>query len=132
VDIFLLVFSISTFPEPPDLRFHQDIYASIHPNPRIPVNITPSRWNGYCDMMFIFGFVWGGVNILVYWVYFCSDIAFGSVRRTLFTLFVLIPIAPVLILGPFFSPWIALPLARKVRDRLSFIISKQRKITLIF
>ena len=39
-------------------------------------------------------------------------------------------IAVVLIVGPFFSPFIAPPLAQKVRGRMSFCISKQLKIAL--
>ena len=123
VDIFLLVSSISTVcHDLPDFMLTQDIYACIHPNPRIAVNITHSGWNGYKVMMFMFGFAWGCVNLAVFWGYFCTGFAFGSGRQTIFTIFIVAPIAVVLILGPFFSPWVALPLAQKVRNCLSVII----------
>jgi len=89
------------------------IYASIHPNPRIPVNITHSGWTGYIVMMFLFGWVWGCVNLAVFWGYFSSSFAFDSGRQGMFSLFVVAPIATVLILGPFISPFIALPLAQR-------------------
>jgi hypothetical protein len=69
-------------------------------------------------MMFLFGFVWGWVNLAVVKAYFSSAFAFGSGRQSIFTWFIMVPIAAVLILGPFFSPWIALPLAQKVTDRV--------------
>lgn len=108
---------------PENSMFLLDIYASIHPNPRIPVNITHSAWTGYTVMMFLFGFVWGCINLLVFWGYFCSKFAFGSGRQSIFTMFIVAPIAVVLILGPFFSPWIALPPAQKVSDHLYFMTS---------
>ena len=74
-------------------------------------------------MMFLFGFVWGCINLLVFWGYFSSGFAFGSGRQSIFTTFIVAPIAVVLILGPFFSPWIALPLAQKVSDHLYFMTS---------
>jgi hypothetical protein len=64
-------------------------------------------------MMFFFGSVWGWVNLLVFWGYFRTGSAFGSARQTIFSIFIVAPIAVVLILGPFFSPWVALPLAQK-------------------
>jgi hypothetical protein len=97
------------------------IHASIHPNPRTAVNITHSGWTGYVTMMFIFGFCWGIVNLIVFWAYFYPSFGFGSSHRNqnlstmrmLFNMFIMVPVATVMILGPFFSPWVALPFAQR-------------------
>jgi hypothetical protein len=68
--------------------------------------------------MFLFGLIWGGVNLGVFWAYFRSSFAFDSGRQGIFSLFIVAPIAVVMILGPFISPFVALPLAQRVRNRL--------------
>ena len=83
-------------------------------------------------MMFMFGFVWGCVNLAVAWAYFVSGFAFSSGPKRLFSLLIVTPIAVVLILGPFFSPWIALPLAQKVRDHLLMILYVTPRPHMIF
>lgn len=95
---------------PPDIR------TSLYPNPRTIVNATNAGWGAYTAMMFIFGFVWGLFNLLVcttFLGFLCDSL---SVRKATFTAFILSPIAAVLVLGPFFSPWIARPLAQNVRN----------------
>ncbi|KIM82409.1 hypothetical protein PILCRDRAFT_820243 [Piloderma croceum F 1598] len=87
------------------------IHASIYPNPRTIPNATNSGWGAYSAMMFIFGFVWGLFNLRVCLGFLGLLQEYLSQKAT-FTGFILSPIAAVLILGPFFSPWIARPLAQ--------------------
>jgi hypothetical protein len=91
-------------------------------------------------MMFLFGFLWGCINLIVV-VIMVDDMVNNNnevnnnnkvndkgvtttqCRLCKILIMALIVIAcPVLILGPFFSPWIALPLAQKVCDIQSFIV----------
>lgn len=69
----------------------------------------------------MFGFCWGIVNIGIFWIYFSSDAGFGSTSnrrisatRWLFNVVIVLPIAAVMCLGPFFSPFAGLSLAQKV------------------
>ena len=99
--------------------FVPDIHASLYPNPRTIVNATDAGGGAYSAMMFIFGFVWGLFNLLVCTTFLGFLYDSISVRKATFTAFILSPIAAILILGPFFSPWIARPLAQNVRNCLS-------------
>lgn len=99
-----------------DWWFPPGVYSSINRTPRNAVNITHSALKGYTVMMYLFGFVLGGINIVAILIglSLLKDKK-GSITRLFFTLLIAIP-APFLILGPFFSPWIALSLAQKVFD----------------
>ena len=124
LDIFLLIYFSVCAKSASWICAPSDIYASIHPNPRIAgVNLTHSGWKGYVFMMFVFGFIWGCVNLAVVGFYFVKGSAFSSGRKTLFTLFIMAPVAVFLILGPFFSPFIGQSLAQQARDRLLYISS---------
>jgi hypothetical protein len=112
--------------------FFPDIHVSLHPNPRTIVNATNSGWGAYSAMMFIFGFVWGLFNLGVCFGFLGFLHEYLSARKAIFTAFILSPIAAVLILGPFFSPWIARPLAQNVRDCLSMTPSRPQDYLLIF
>jgi len=96
------------------------IYSAVHPNPRTAVNITHRGWTAYTVLMFMFGFCWGVINLIVFWAYFASEAGFASSytrkissMRLFFNLIIMLPIATVLCLGPFFSPFAGLSLAQK-------------------
>lgn len=136
--ISVCIFGFNLFCDLADWWFPPDVYASIHCNPHTAVNISHSSLKGYTVMMFLFGFLWGCINTLVVCVvvfpifeddtvdtdHKVNDKGVTTTQcffKTLIMILIVIS-SPVLILGPFFSPWIALPLAQKVCDIQSSIV----------
>ncbi len=86
------------------------------------MNRTHSGFQGYEAMIFLFGFVWGIVNLGVAWMYYAWLFGSNSSRNgvlsfmnVLFNIFVVLPFWAVLIIMPFFGGWIAVPIAQRVR-----------------
>lgn len=97
------------------------VRACVDPNPRNAVNRKHSGFQGYEAVMFLFGFVWGIVNLGVAWMYYAWLFGSGSSRgRVLTTLnilanvFIVLPFWAVLIIMPFFGGWITVPIAQRV------------------
>ena len=86
------------------------------------MNLTHSGYQGYEAMMFLFGFVWGIVNLGVAWMcyawLFSSSSTLGAVLTTmniLANVFLILPFWLILIIMPFFGGWIVVPIAQRVR-----------------
>ncbi|OCH95962.1 hypothetical protein OBBRIDRAFT_830556 [Obba rivulosa] len=95
------------------------VITSIDPNPRTAVDRTNSGFAAFYVMMWIFGFPWGCVNLVVWWGYYKEVIEEPGYSRSrgmnwlvnLFSLFVVLPVALFMIIMPFFGGWIVTPLA---------------------
>lgn len=72
-------------------------------------------------MMFLFGFVWGVVNLCAAWMYYAWLFGSGSSRGRFLTtmnvlanVFIVLPFWATLIIMPFFGGWIVVPIAQRV------------------
>lgn len=72
-------------------------------------------------MMFIFGFVWGTVNLIVFWSYLTVASENQGYRKVgvnlslwTFNLLVIVPIWIFMTIMPFFGGWIVTPIVKKV------------------
>lgn len=98
--------------------------TSVNPVPHTAVNRTNAAWEGYTTMMYLFGFVWGWVNIgaiVAYYGSTCDDSYFtlskNRVVNVLYFFFqvIVVPIAALfLIIMPFFGGWIITPIIQHV------------------
>ncbi|KAF7354002.1 Cyclic AMP receptor 1 [Mycena venus] len=98
------------------------IRSATDPNPRTAVNKNHAGWQAYYLIMYVFGFFLGCVNIIT-WIWFFQTMAsptrpladggshLGNVFRWLMRL-LLIAVAVMMGLGPFFSPFVGIKLAR--------------------
>ena len=117
----------SYYPLTDDLYNSLDsVHACVEPNPRNAVNRNHSGFLGYEAMMFLFGFVWGVVNLGVAWMYYAwlfgsssSKNAVLTSLNVLFNIFVVLPFWAFLIIMPFFGGWIVVPIAQRVRPQKS-------------
>ncbi|KDQ60506.1 hypothetical protein JAAARDRAFT_608335 [Jaapia argillacea MUCL 33604] len=97
------------------------IQSEIFTNPHNAIDRTESGWTGYTVMMFIFGFFWGLINAFPFWAYFFSGgVSSGYGKSTLlntlwtfWNIFVMFPVALLMILCPFFGPFVGLSVAEK-------------------
>ncbi|KAF7349424.1 hypothetical protein MSAN_01732300 [Mycena sanguinolenta] len=96
------------------------IRSATDPNPRTIVNKSHQGWEVYYLTMFVFGFFWGCVNIVVWMWYFqsvdnCPRTRFSAGRDSTFSqiarfsrkwgrIGILVPVAITMGLGPFFGP----------------------------
>ncbi|KAF7338824.1 hypothetical protein MSAN_02205100 [Mycena sanguinolenta] len=95
------------------------IRSATDPNPRTVVNKSHPGWQAYYLMMYVFGFFWGCVNIVVCMWYFQSadnsprtrfgdrNSTFSQIARSARKwgrIGILVPVAVILGLGPFFAP----------------------------
>ncbi|EMD40472.1 hypothetical protein CERSUDRAFT_111071 [Gelatoporia subvermispora B] len=95
------------------------VVTSIDPDPRTAVDRTNSGFIAFYVMMWIFGFIWGCVNLMVWWGYYKavhdepSSRGLGGLRIFigLFSTFIALPLALFMIIMPFFGAWIVTPLA---------------------
>ncbi|KAJ7189997.1 hypothetical protein GGX14DRAFT_607415 [Mycena pura] len=93
------------------------IGSATNPNPRTAVNRSHAGWQVYFLFLYLFGFLWGCVNIVVWIWYFQSTARKPVVKsrlgisstllpyaRGFARYFILLPISVVMGLGPFFAP----------------------------
>lgn len=104
------------------------VQACVDPNPHTAVNRTHAGFEAYEALMFIFGFPWGIVNLVVVGAYFASiregpDSSYRPVWKNLvlffFSAFVVVPIGIALIILPFFGGWIIVPIVQHVGRQLN-------------
>ncbi|KAF8217607.1 hypothetical protein K438DRAFT_4637 [Mycena galopus ATCC 62051] len=103
------------------------IHAATDPNPRDAVNKSHPGWQAYYLIMYVFGFFWGCVNIVMWMWYFQSTgdpDRTGSGRRSTSSqglrflrkwghIGLVLPVAIIMGLGPFFAPVIGEKLAQQ-------------------
>ncbi|GJE84629.1 hypothetical protein PsYK624_007050 [Phanerochaete sordida] len=93
------------------------VRANVDPVPRNAVDKSSSALSGYTAMMFIFGFVWSIVNLMVGWAALAASLE-GRYNRSrtanyminLFSIFIAFPIFVFLFIMPFCGGWIVVPL----------------------
>lgn len=101
------------------LNNNSDVYASLYPN-RTVIKDPAGEYGGW---MYFFGWFLGLCNLGVFAVYFTAGKnQTKSALKVLFDIFIVLPIAIVMILGPFFSGFAAVPLAQKVSSTLTRLI----------
>lgn len=98
-----------------------DVQATVNPIPHNAINHSGSAFAGYEAMMFIFGFVWGCINIWACcaWVVQISNWehpqgSFGKTVISSFYIFIGVPLFLLLAIMPFFGGWIVVPIVQKV------------------
>ncbi|KAJ6559802.1 hypothetical protein B0H19DRAFT_1069532 [Mycena capillaripes] len=98
------------------------IRAATDPNPRTPVNRSHAGWQAYYLIMYVFGFFWGCVKIVVWMAYFQPSQSSPAITRSkgvlrhcwhCVRLPTLLPIAIMMGLGPFFAPFVGVKLAQE-------------------
>ncbi|KAJ6469331.1 hypothetical protein C8R45DRAFT_428778 [Mycena sanguinolenta] len=105
------------------------IRSATNPNPRTIVNKSHPGWQAYYLLMYVFGFFWGCVNIVVWMWYFQSAdnyprTRFGAGHDSMLSQIVrflgkwgrigiLVPVAVIMGLAPFFSPVIGEKIAQQ-------------------
>ncbi|KAJ7692428.1 hypothetical protein B0H17DRAFT_1061456 [Mycena rosella] len=100
------------------------VRAATDPNPRTAVNRSHGGWQAYYLIMYCFGFCLGFANIVVCMWYAQSARApartRGATRSTMIhyswhgaRILILLPVAVILGLGPFFSPFIGVKLGQE-------------------
>ncbi|KAH8106304.1 hypothetical protein BXZ70DRAFT_431326 [Cristinia sonorae] len=118
--------SLCISPKKKNGRLPTDVQASVDPVPRTAVNRTKPSFTAFQAMMFIFGFLWAGVNIVVAWNYarwvsrgaFWNGTEWGTPTgprkafKWLFNLFIAFPFFLLLIILPPFGGWILVPIAQ--------------------
>lgn len=99
-----------------------DVYASLYPNRTVIKD--PS--GEYSNWMFFFGWFLGLLNLAVFSGYFSAGKNKNkSALNVLFDVFIVLPIAAIMIFGPFFSGFAAVPLAQKVTGSLKYLTAFQ-------
>lgn len=94
------------------------VQGTVNPVPHTAVNHSASAWTGYKVMMWMFGFVWGVVNMCMAWTLLATTSANSGkgVAKFLwvtFLIFVGIPLAILVTIMPFFGPWIVVPIVQR-------------------
>ncbi|THG96428.1 hypothetical protein EW026_g5406 [Hermanssonia centrifuga] len=97
------------------------VQACVDPNPHTAVNRTHSGFEGYEAMMFIFGFPWGIVNLVVVYWHYSQVTNSGRINSStctrmllvLYSIFIFLPVALALVILPFFGGWIVVPVAQQ-------------------
>ena len=117
MDILLSVYNLLPLnkenPSPTTYLTSTDVHASVYPNPHIAVNSTTSGWRAYTILMFMFGFIWGWVNFLMCGA--CMGIILESkIKARWLVIMGLSPVAIILVLGPFLSPWVGRAVVQNV------------------
>jgi hypothetical protein len=105
-----------------------DFQAATHPNPKSAANRIHGGWQAYFLFMYVFGFFLGCVNIVVCAWYAQSArppartrVGNGATRSSIIyyawhcaRILVFLPVAVILGLGPFFSPFVGVKIGQKV------------------
>lgn len=102
-------------------RRSPDVQGSVNPVPRTVINHSSSAWTGYEVLMWMFGFVWGVVNMCVTWMLLAAAFAQSKTVTGIlkfpwvtFLILVGIPIAILFTIMPFFGPWIVTAIVQRV------------------
>ncbi|THH33627.1 hypothetical protein EUX98_g498 [Antrodiella citrinella] len=81
----------------------------VQPNPHTAVNRTYKGFQAYKITMFLFGWIWSPVNVLVYWAYF----AWALTSRRGRSICIGLPLTLFIIIIPAFGGWIVVPIVER-------------------